>query len=292
MMNQDTTLNLLNSGFLKARSITKKYARTFYFASHFLDSQIRQAVYSVYAICRISDDAVDDNAVKSGQGNLGKIKENIDLAYGERGITGELLLAFRNTVKKYKIPREYFYELIDGMRMDLEKKVYADFLEVYDYCYKVSSVIGLMLLQIFGYRNPLAKKYAIDLGIAMQLTNILRDIKEDYARGRIYLPANEMKEYGISSNHIAEEKVDEKFKNFIRYQIKRARQYYRESEAGIKMINGPMNRLTVEAMKNMYAGILQAIEKNGYDVFSRRAHTNTMAKAGCVLAILLKGHYL
>jgi phytoene synthase len=129
-----------------------------------------------------------------------------------------------------------------------------------------------MILKIFGYKDYEAENYAASLGIAMQLTNILRDIKEDYRRGRIYLPQDEMLHFGVTENDIAEENCDDRFKSLLRFQIKRARQFYRNSEPGLAMITDPRCRFVARVMKEVYSGILEEIEKNNYDVFSKRAY--------------------
>jgi phytoene synthase len=171
--------------------------------------------------------------------------------------------------------------------MDLNKNSYKNFTELYDYCYKVAGVVGLVMLSIFGYNNQEAQKYAVDLGIAMQLTNILRDIKEDYRRGRIYLPLDEMRKFGVSESQIAKGRIDENLASLLKFQTKRARGFYDNSTKGIKMIVDLKSRLVVQMMKDMYAGILQSIEKNNFDVFSKRAHLNHLGKMALALKILV-----
>lgn len=280
------------NGIVLARDITRKYAKTFYFASHLLPKQQRLAAYSVYAICRISDDAVDnlDNTAKLE--SINNIKTKIESAFGQAKLTDELLLAFRETINKFKIPKEYFDTLIEGMFMDLEKTRYEDFSELHDYCYKVAGIVGLIMLKIYGYNNKGAEEYAVDLGIAMQLTNILRDVKEDFKRGRIYLPKEELNRFGVSEEDITSKRLNSNFKNLLKFQIERAKNYYKNSSLGIKMIGSLRSRLVVCAMRDMYAGILNSIEKNNYDVFSNRAYVNKLGKISILTKILLSGQYL
>jgi len=281
----------LSEGFAESRAITKKHAKSFYFASQFLPKDKRYAAYAVYAICRISDHCVDDPTASSSPLNLEDIKNKIIAAYGDDPLEDKVLLAFRQTVKKYHIPREYFDELIEGMYMDLDKSRYENFKELYRYCYKVAGVVGLIMLTIFGHEHPKTKIYAIRLGIAMQLTNILRDIKEDFNLGRIYLPKDEMERYGITEEMISQGRISKRFRHFLKFQIRRAKDYYHNSQKGIRMIGNMESRLVVCMMRDIYSGILGSIEKNRYDVFSRRAYVRTFTKIliACKL-FLRRGH--
>jgi len=277
-------MDLLNSGFKKAKTITKNHARTFYLASRFLPEDKRLAAYSVYAICRITDESVDNPA---NTGSLNKIKQEIDSAYSETKLDDDLLVAFRKTVDSYGIPKRYFDDLIDGMHLDLAKARYQNFKELKDYCYKVAGVVGLIMLKIFGYTDKRAETNAVELGTAMQLTNILRDIKEDLQKGRIYLPQDELKEFGVSESDISSSRLTENFKSFLKFQIDRARQFYAKAEPGIELINDRSCRRVTRIMKNLYSGILEEIENNNYDVFSQRAYVNNFKKLWRVLKILL-----
>lgn len=271
------TKSLITAGFKIARAITKKYAKTFYLSSFFLPKDKRLAAYSIYAICRVSDEAVD-NAENLSLNKITKIQAHVESIYNNSGINEPLLLAFKETVDKYNIPKRYFDELIDGMYMDLNKNRYGNFTELYSYCYKVAGVVGLVMLKVFGYNDKDAEIYAIDLGIAMQLTNILRDIKEDLLRERIYLPQDELCKFGVSENQLRSFKADENFKSLLKFQIRRARDFYKSSEKGIKLIPDKKSRFVILNMKEIYSGILDSIEKNDYDVFSARAHVNIIGK--------------
>ncbi|MFA6350119.1 MAG: phytoene/squalene synthase family protein [Candidatus Omnitrophota bacterium] len=283
-MNPNTALRI---GFKQARKITANYAKTFYFASHFLPREKKLAAYSIYAVCRASDESVDAGLNISGK-RLQEIRRNIQAVYSEAQLNNNLLLAFRQTVQNYDIPRIYFDELLSGMQMDLDKKVYDSFSELYGYCYRVAGVVGLMMLQVFGFRNPRAREYAVDLGIAMQLTNILRDIKEDLDRGRLYLPQEELLKFNVGREQLAQGRIDANFIDLIQYQISRARQYYKSGEQGIELINCPFCRFVARAMEIMYSGILDDIEKNNYDVFSHRACVTLPEKIRSILQILTR----
>jgi phytoene synthase len=253
-------------------------------ASLFLPPKLRRASYSIYAVCRRSDDAVDKKDGQQEKEKLLKVKEEISLAYSGLGLKDEILLAFQKTIQRFNIPIEYFGKLLEGMQMDLEKTRYKNFSELNDYCYKVAGIIGLIMLRLFRVKNKKAYPYAVDLGIAMQLTNILRDIKEDFSRGRVYLPQEEMSFFGISDKHIAEGITDEKFIRFLKFQIQRAKNYFSLAEKGINFIPGLRQRFVVKLMNKAYSEILNEIESNGYNIFSRRCCVNTAKKVGIIIS--------
>ncbi|MFC1594150.1 phytoene/squalene synthase family protein [Candidatus Omnitrophota bacterium] len=285
-MNRSNSTQLLQEGYSQARRITRQWAKTFYFASQFLSREKQKAAYAIYAICRLSDDAVD-SPTRKGSEELSLLKSRIDASFNHTVINDPILLAFKNTIEQYAIPKIYFDELINGMHMDLTVSRYRTFDELYHYCYQVAGVVGLMMLKVFGSDNPEAENHAINLGIAMQLTNILRDIKEDFARGRIYLPEDEMKSFNVSENTLLEQRIDENFISLLKFQIERARDLYSRSQEGIIMIQDKQCRFVVRIMKNMYAAILAAIEKNRYDVFRQRAHVTTLGKMSIATKTLL-----
>jgi len=276
-------------GFLLAEAITREHAKTFYFASRFLKKDKRNAAYAVYALCRLSDDAVDNPVSSHSQQTLEELERKISDAYKGKNIDDPLLSAFRQTIEQYHIPQEYFQDLISGIRLDLEKNRYSNFAQLLDYCYKVAGVVGLIMLRIFGYQDKQAERYAVELGIAMQLTNILRDIKEDFARGRIYLPQDELQHFQVTESDISSARINEKFRQLLKFQIARARKYYQSAKSGIPLIEDKNSRFVVLAMSDIYSGILKDIEKNNYDVFSRRARVSIIDKINAVLKIILKG---
>lgn len=277
--------------FMASRAITKKWAKTFYFASFLLSKEKRYASYAVYAICRACDHSVDDTTDDLKVQNLSKIRNEIEQAYHSAPLTKDTLIAFRETVNTYQIPKIYFDDLIDGMIMDLNKNRYENFTELRDYCYKVAGVVGLIMLKILGYEDKAAEQHAVNLGIAMQLTNILRDIKEDYALGRIYLPKSELDRFSVTEEMIAEGYLDARFKDLLVFQIKRARDHYQNATEGICLINNARSRLVVWTMADLYSGILKAIERNRYDVFSKRAYLSKFKKILRLIWILLSGRY-
>ena len=258
-------------GLRVCRRVTRDHAKTFYFASLCLPRPVRAHAYNVYAFCRWADDGVDcASDLLDASRRLDHAREALDSAYGTGPATAGLS-AFRRTVKARGIPRPLFDDLLDGMAMDLLISRYAGFADLDRYCYRVAGVVGLMMTHVFGFRHDRCLPHAQALGTAMQLTNILRDVKEDADRGRIYLPSDEMRRFGVTEDQIFRGHADRSFLDLMAFQIDRARSYYRRSDRGIPDLIGASSRLTVRVMGRVYGGILDEIEAMGRDVFRGRA---------------------
>jgi 15-cis-phytoene synthase len=271
-MNTFALPSALPATFEAARRHTRRHARSFYFASYMLPKPKRLAAYAVYAFCRYADDVID-RAEHRHLGNeepIAHLHRTLDALYAWDADGRAAPSAFSETVHRYGIPKQHFIDLIDGVTADLDKNRYATFGELYDYCYHVAGVIGLIMCDIFGYSDPVAQCYAEDLGTAMQLTNILRDVREDAAMGRIYLPQDELARFGLSDETIMAGVCTDDFKAFMQFQVERARMYYRRSTDGIALLTNDGSRRTVVLMKTIYSGILDEIERNDFDVFARR----------------------
>lgn len=270
----------LQWAYAHCREITRQFAKTFYLSTRFLPYEKQRSIFAIYALCRYLDNIVDET-LEDGSSSHFKTrqvikemedwKKHLHHTYQGFDTDNPILLAFSDVLRAYHIPIELPLELIDGVCMDITKNRYADFDELYNYSYKVASVVGLMTSEIFGYENPEAKKYAVDLGIAMQLTNILRDIGEDLGRDRIYIPLDEMEYYGVTERQLHQGIIDDSFIDLMQFQIHRARGYYKDAANGIPMLNRD-SRLPVLLAHHNYSKILTQIEKNSYDVFSQRAH--------------------
>jgi phytoene synthase len=260
------------------RRITRHYAKTFYFASHCLPREVRRHAYAIYGFCRWADNAVDEAIGPEDAGRrLEFARRTLDLAYDDQAAPPGVL-AFRRTVRERGIPRRLFDDLLDGMAMDLTIDRYPDFEALDLYCYRVAGVVGLMMTFVFGYRDRSCFPQALALGRGMQLTNIVRDIREDLGRGRVYLPQDELARFGVSEEQLAEGRVDDRFRDLLRFQIARARQAYADAERGIPLLIGTTSRLTVRVMGRLYGGILDEVERNDYDVFRNRARVSTPRK--------------
>ena len=274
---------LIRQGYRQAHKITKKFARAFYFASFFLRPQKRRAVYSIYAVCRISDESVDDVTNLSDPKALTAVTREIESAYSEVELDDPLLLAFRKSVIDYRIPKEYFDELLKGMNMDLTKNSYANFDQLYSYCYRAAGVIGLVMLRVLGCNDPKAGESAVGLGVAMQLTNIIRDIPEDLDRGRVYLPQDEIDRFNLTKQDLLGHNISDKFIRLLRFQSERAREFYLKAENGLGFISDLRSRMVAAAIKELYLGILDSIERKGFDVFSKKIALSFWRKIGCLL---------
>ena len=256
------------------RRITRQHARTFYFASACLPRATRAHAYAVYGFCRWADDGVDSARDRDeAASRLDHARDALDLAYSS-AVAPPGLLAFRRTVLTRSIPRGLFDDLLDGMAMDLDIRRYPDFAALDRYCYRVAGVVGLMMTHVFGHRSDRCLPHALALGTAMQLTNILRDVAEDFALGRVYLPQDELARFGVEEGQMAEGRVDDRFRDLMRFQVDRARRFYADSEAGIPDLRGDSARLTVRVMGRIYGGILGEIERQDFDVFRRRARVS------------------
>lgn len=280
----DVDRETLDVAYLQCAHITRSNSRTFYLSSGLLSREMRAAVRALYAFCRITDDIVDQPAAGTGtEGRLAELhawrRHSLESVQHSADLSTQQLpiLAWTDTRARYGIPKAYAEQLIEGVAQDLTHSRYATFDDLAHYCYLVASTVGLMTMHIVGYAGPQAIPYAIKLGVALQLTNILRDVGEDWAAGRIYLPQDELAAYGISEEEIAAGKVTPRWRAFMRFQIDRARQLYEEAMPGIGML-GRDGQIAIAASAVLYRDILAKIEENDFDVFTRRAHTSRMEK--------------
>lgn len=262
------------------RQTTRTHAKSFYFCSHFLPREKRRAIYAVYALCRHVDDAVDAAGVRGeldAQAAVERWRAELDAVYREGRATSPVLLAWRDMLSHFRIKQELPLELMRGVLMDTQIKRYETWEELRVYCYRVASVVGLMSSEIFGYEESRTLYYAEQLGLAMQLTNILRDVGEDARMGRIYLPQDELRRFGYTEADLLSGKLSESFFALMRFEIERARSLYSEAERGIPLLDAD-TRFTVLLAARLYARILDEIERNGYDVYTRRAHLSLAEK--------------
>ena len=290
----------LAAAFRAARAICKRHAKSFYFASFFLPNHKRNAAYAVYAFCRMIDDAIDqdDASIESAGGSscgtcggldarLSLFRDRLEEIYSGtlelpntefRSQTQHVLFAFSRTIERFEIPKEHFVDLAEGCRMDLTIQRYATWNSLEKYCYHVAGVVGLIMSCIFGLRHSEAGEQAIAMGNAMQLTNILRDLREDWLRGRIYLPLEDLVRFGYSESDLSRGVVNDAFRRLMRFEVARARSLYREGSKGLCWLADDGSRLTASARAVVYSGILDAIERQHYDVFRNRAHLSTGQK--------------
>lgn len=284
----------LQSAYDHCQRIAKLNARNFYYAFRALPAPKRRAIYAVYSFCRVCDDIADgDLPLPDKRREFARIRRR--LAAPASDDANPIFVALRHATDAYRIPPGYYEQILQGVELDLTQNRFADFQELRDYCYKVASVVGLVCIRIFGYRDPRAEDYAVDMGIAMQLTNILRDIKEDAVRDRIYLPQDEMRRYNYTESELKRGEITEGFITLMQHQTSRAREYFRSSRDLFPLMS-PDARACPQTMHATYAAILDRIQLSGYDVFQRRIGISAPAKlllltrlwAGSLLPTLLR----
>lgn len=280
-LNNRTSLNpifieqpLLQKAYARCQEITRLHSKTFYMASNLLPKDQRAAARALYAFCRISDDLIDHG----GDNRLRKLaiwkNESLSPTPNKENLVA---VAWADARTKFMIPTQYAEQLLEGVALDLTKNRFADFKELAHYCYGVASTVGLMTMHIVGYKSEEAIPYAIKLGVALQLTNILRDVAEDWENGRLYLPQDELAAFGLSEEDIAAGQCHPRWHRFMQFQLQRTRDLYKEAMVGIEML-GKNGRFAIAAAAVLYSGILEDIEQNNYNVFTRRAHLTKWQK--------------
>ncbi len=285
----------LARAYAASRAIAKREAKNFYYAFIALSLPRRNAISAIYAFMRQADDLADDESIPRQER-----RRQLDswLAAWHEAAHGALtadpvFLAVRDATQRFTIPLELLDELVAGVAMDLdhapagEPDTYATFADLYRYCYLVASVVGLVCIRIFGYRDPRAEKLAEETGIAFQLTNILRDVAEDAARHRVYLPLDELASHGVSLqailNHAAAPPTPAE-RNLLESNARRAEHYYRSARELLPLIE-PASRPALWVLVSIYRALLKRIERADYDVFTHRASVPMVQK----LAILSVG---
>jgi len=261
--------------------MTRHHAKTFYFASHVLPAQKRGDAYAVYALCRYVDDQIDlapDDAARKRA--LADLSHLLHAAYlpGESAASLERSLpwlrAFRETIRRRAIPAGYFEDLLKGVEMDRGRVRLQTWDELDRYCYLVAGVVGLIMVHVLTEPAPELLKPARDLGTAMQLTNILRDVAEDWQRDRLYLPADELEKFGLTADDIAQQRTGDSFQAMLRFQIGRARAYYSYAEPGIAALPADGSRFCARLMSTIYGAILDEIERADYQVYRGRVRVS------------------
>ncbi len=270
-------MTALEAAYEECRSVTRREAKNFYYAFLTLPATRRGAIYVAYAFCRHCDDSVDRVASPDDKlSALQELRAELDDAYAGRS-SAPVFLALSDVAQRYDIPRDYFAEVIAGVEKDLVKNRYSDFEELRSYCYQVASVVGLISIQIFGYQDQAAKPLAVDLGLAMQLTNILRDVQEDLEFDRVYLPQDELARFGYSETDLRSGVVNEAFIQLMQFQAQRAKEYF-QSGFGLLPYLSPRSRACPAVLGQLYRNILQDIEDANYDVLHHRISLSTSRK--------------
>ena len=264
--------------YLECQAITKASSTNFYYAFLTLPPQKRLAIYATYAFCRMCDDIVDDPERRTtAENDLADLRRQLQETYDGRP-NGPVWTALADAQRRFGIPMAHFRDVIDGCEMDLTKNSYETFEELVQYCRRVASAPGLICIEIFGYTDERAVEYAIDLGIAMQLTNIARDVAEDARDGRVYLPQEELEKFGYSKSELVAGTVNGPFRDLMKFQIERAHRYF-ERGARLFPLLDRRSRACPRTMSSVYRRLLGRIEAADYDVFSERISLSRTAKA-------------
>jgi len=265
--------------------ISEPRKSNFFFSILLLPPPKREALETIYAFCRYTDDIVDDEAdVKEKHKRL--LMWNMELQRALLGVSRYALLnRLATVVRKFNIPVEHFNDLLKGMEMDLAKNRYETFGELREYCYRAASTVGLICAEVFGYHHDRTKQYAINLGIALQLTNILRDIKSDARRGRIYLPAEDLEKFGYTEEELVNSVYNDRFRALMKFECDRAHEFFRKAKSSLAEEDKPLF-YAARAMGNIYYLLLLRIERANYDVFSKRIRLTSPTKF--LVAMLLR----
>ncbi len=272
---------------------------SFYYSFVMLPPRKRRAIIAVWDFCRAVDDAVDEvvpeeewtggltaEASARARASLASWREELAAIYdgGPRTPQGQSL---QPAAREFHLPREQFESLIDGVEMDLATTTYPSFDALAGYCRKVASTVGLVCVEIFGYRDARVRDYAVSLGMALQLTNIVRDVAADLRRGRVYLPADEMARFHVTADDLRRGTVTEPVRALLRHQCQRARHYYRQAASQLPAADA-RSLIAAEIMGGIYFSILERIEQAGYDVFRERIRVPRPQRAVLALRIWLR----
>jgi phytoene synthase len=271
----------------KSAEAVARNRSNFYYSFVVLPSEKRRAFCAVYAFMRYCDDISDGNASHgTKQGQLREWRSQLDAAFAGEALGNSILPAFRDTVKNFSIPARYFHWVIDGAEMDLDIAQYETFEDLYKYCFNVASAVGLVCLHIFGFSDERARNYAEQCGIAFQLTNILRDVKEDAENGRIYLPMEDLKRFEYTTDELRRGVVDERFRKLMKFEAERAREYYAAARHLLPLVDDS-SRPALWAMIRIYERILDRIEQQQFDVFRHRVHLAGTEKLSIALKAII-----
>ena len=263
--------------------VARGRARNFYYSFVLLSRQQRKAMCAIYAFMRQCDDLSDDPG--ASRTALEGWRKELDEALDGRFSGHPIWPAFHHTVRRFGIPREYLHEMIDGVESDLDPRRFQTFDELYHYCHQVASVVGLTVIHIFGFDTPSALPLAEKCGVAFQLTNILRDIREDAERCRVYLPAEDLLRFGVAEEDLRAGNRTPEFLKLMQFEAARARSYYDQGQQLLDLIH-PRSRPSLWALIGIYSTLLDRIVGTNYDVFKRRVRLSAFEKSRIILRAL------
>jgi phytoene synthase len=284
------TARSVEDSYRYCRQIARNRAKNFYYSFLLLKKPQSDAMCAIYAFMRHCDDLSDSPVTVVDKPDLHQsIAEwRVQL---NRALSGDverhpIWPAFHDTVQRYSIPHRFFHEMIDGITSDLEPRQIQTFDELYRYCYQVASVVGLTIVHIFGFESVKALLLAEKCGVAFQLTNILRDVREDAMLGRVYLPREDLDMFSVTFDQLRSGKEDDGFRDLMRFEAARARTYYRDSDPLSDLI-AQNSRRSLWALREIYLRLLSRIEKSNYSVLSRRINVPTRTKVALLVRAFL-----
>jgi len=283
-------MNDLHHSYNLCKKITKKEAKNFYYGFLPLPRVKRHAIYALYAYMRRTDDIVDNTTdLAKARQDLNAWRENTRETLAGNIYNHPIMPAFADTIKQFNIPHHYFFELIDGVEMDLRPRRFNQFPELHNYCYRVASVVGLCCLSIYGYEGDDAKAFAIDCGIAFQLTNILRDLKEDSLRNRVYIPQEDFERFGYSETSLKEGNMNAACIEMITFEITRAKNYFEKGKQLIPKVHRDC-RTALRTLIHIYEGLLHKLEMNKNEILKKRITLSIFEKIKILVMSFLSIH--
>jgi len=272
----------LQASYAFCERVARREAKNFYYSFLLLSAPQRRAMCAIYAFMRYCDDLSDSDQVTGRAGAIARWREDLETAMADsrrqnRLPQHPLWPAFADAVERYHIPHQYFFDMIEGVSSDLEPRSIQTFDELYDYCYHVASVVGLTIIHIFGFDSREALQLAEKCGVAFQLTNILRDVREDAGKDRVYLPLEDLERFSVSTEEVGAAQVSPALRKLLEFEAARARQYYRESAPLVAMIH-KRSRASLRALIGIYSRLLDHIVAADYEVLARRVRVPAWEK--------------
>lgn len=270
--------------------MTAYYSKSFYLSASMLPPAKRWATFAVYGFCRYADNLIDKQRNRAHEEVLHEVeflRRELHIGYRTGESEHPVLRPYLVVALRYGIPLEYALDLLKGVEMDVENTRYQNFDALYVFCYRVAGVVGLMMTHILGYKDESVFAYAEKLGVAMQLTNILRDVQEDCGMGRIYLPREELQAFGCCESHICEARMTSSFRELMKFQLERAQSYYEAAQPGIRLLK-PDAQYAIYSASRIYRGILKRIRARDYNPFLGRVFVPQHRKMGILMQEILR----
>ena len=268
--------------------LTRRSGSNFYYSFLFLPRRKREAMYGLYAFCRTVDDAVDQGPAPPSEQRRVLAEWRTELARAYEGHPRQpIAIHLAEVVRAFPVSRQHLEAILDGVEMDIDKRRYATFEDLYEYCYRVAAAVGLASIEIFGYTDPRARDYAVNLGVALQLTNILRDLKADGERGRIYLPQDELRRFGYSEEDLLRGRYTPAYLQLMRFQADRTQAYYRAARSALPRVDR-RRLVAAQIMGAIYHALLREIEARRFRVFGDRVRVPAPRKLQLAVGAYLR----